>query len=89
MDKLIKYKDQNPHKVDYSTSKKLEAIYVKLVAIFPNIQTDDHPSNELIEEKGNEYFQQLYRGQKSVEDLVKIMKDFRSSSNSTEREIYA
>lgn len=86
---LYLYKDENQEKIEENTLKEIERVFTRIVKAFPSIQLQDHANIDIIEEKGNEFFQQLYKGEKSVEDLVKIMKDFRSSSSSTEREIYA
>ena len=74
--------------LEYDTQKILSESFSKAVQLFPSIHTEQK-NNDEIEEKANEYFQQLYKGEKEVDDLVKIMKDFRQSQNATEREIYA
>jgi hypothetical protein len=81
-------KEKEPDLLDYETRKIFADSFSKAVKLFPSIHTEQS-NNEEIEEKANEYFQQLYKGEKEVEDLIKIMKDFRSSQNATEREIYA
>lgn len=86
---LHKYKEESKEKLEISTLKWIEKVFKRLTKAFPGIHPEESHDNKMIEEKGNEFFQQLYNGEKSVEDLVKIMKDFRSSTNSTEREIYA
>lgn len=74
--------------MEYETRKIESQIFTRLMALFPNVHTESS-NNEEIEERANQYFQELYKGEKQVEDLVLIMKEFRSSQNSTEREIYA
>ena len=85
---LHQISENNPELLEFETRKLQAETFSSVVKLFPNIHTEQS-NNEEIEEKANEYFQQLYKGEKEVEDLVKIMKDFRSSANTTEREIYA
>lgn len=80
--------ENNPDLLDYETRQQQSESFSKVVQLFPNIHTEPS-NNEEIENRANEYFQQLYKGEKEVEDLVNIMKDFRSSQNPTERETYA
>ena len=85
---LQQVSESDPDLLEYDTRKLYSESFSRVVQLFPNIHTEQS-NNEEIEEKANEYFQQLYKGEKEVEDLVKIMKDFRSSQNQTERETYA
>lgn len=85
---LLQIQEKEPELLEYDTRKMYSLSLSKIVLLFPSVHTEQN-NNEEIEEKANEYFQQLYREEKEVDDLVKTMKDFRSSSNRTEREIYA
>jgi CCR4-NOT transcription complex subunit 1 len=74
--------------LEYETRQRVKELYSRVVKLYPSINSESS-NNEEIEEKANEYFQQLYKGEKEVEDLIRIMKEFRSSQSTTEREIYA
>ena len=86
---LNKYKESYPERLDPASLKSLANLYTRFIKFFPSIQSKNHTNNAEIESRGNEYFQQLYKGEKEVDDLVEIMRDFRSSQDPTQREIYA
>ena len=79
---------RSPDMLEYETEKFRSELYSKLVLLFPGIHTEP-TNNAEIEARANDYFQQLYRGGKQVDDLVQIMMQFRSSRNAADRETYA
>ena len=42
-----------------------------------------------IDQLANEYFQQIYSGSQSIDQIVEMLKRFRHSSQSREKEIFA
>ena len=87
-DNFKQLSEKQPNLLDADTQSLLADSYSRIAKFLPSLNPDQK-NNDEIENKANEYFQQLYKGEKDVDDLVKIMKDFRMSQNSTEREIYA
>lgn len=81
--------EKQPNVLEEDTKELMDDTYNRLCKFSLPSFNPDQKNNDEIENKANEYFQQLYKGEKDVDDLVKIMKDFRMSQNSTEREIYA
>eukprot|EP00026_Physarum_polycephalum_P000086 Phypoly_transcript_00086.p1 GENE.Phypoly_transcript_00086~~Phypoly_transcript_00086.p1 ORF type:complete len:2362 (+),score=414.48 Phypoly_transcript_00086:843-7088(+) len=55
----------------------------------PGLPTDPRVFPHEIEEEANSYFQRIYTGQLSIEDLVTLLKGFKSSKNSRELDVFA
>ena len=79
---------KDPSILEEDTKTLISESFTKISHIFPSVNPDQK-NNDEIENKANEYFQQLYKEEKNVDDIVKIMREFRSSQNATEREIHA
>ena len=52
-------------------------------------QTDPRVFPHEIEEEANSYFQRIYTGQLSIEEVVTLLKGFKSSKNSRELDVFA
>ena len=46
------------------------------------------PESDEVEEEANAYFQKIYTGEISVQDVIQMLKQFKSSSNVREQEVF-
>ena len=54
-----------------------------------NVPGSPSHSSEDIEEMANSYFQKIYTSEQSIEDVVEMLKNFKTSGKTKENEIFA
>eukprot|EP00898_Chlorokybus_atmophyticus_P005844 jgi/Chlat1/6260/Chrsp44S05774 len=72
--------------------RRLFAVAVQAMPRLPSV-TSEQPAAEAfasdVEEEANSYFQKIYTSQQSIEDVLQMLKGFKSSSQQREQDIFA
>eukprot|EP00899_Mesostigma_viride_P024080 jgi/Mesvir1/4857/Mv11131-RA.2 len=93
---FLKFLNAHAGLLSPEVQEELKRVYLAVVAAAPKLMgagSEPAPPAEVfasdIEEEANSYFQKIYTSQQSIEDVVAMLRGFKSSPHQREQEIFA